>query len=331
MAYVIKAAQPANSRIMMAIAGPAASGKTTSALRIAEGIVKVTGGRIVLADTEKKRALQYAKNFKFNHLEIDPPFSPENYDEAFQFIEKSGYGEGDVIIIDSMTHEHEGPGGVLEMHEEWITERLKRNNKNVDDYKERDKLNMLAWNFAKKGRKRFLYFTLQRTKCHVILCFRAKEKTLQVKVNNKTEYVNEGFQPIGADEYFYEMDITIVLPLGAAGKPDWTEKASRINEYGDGPLKKLLHSTEQISQATGEGIARLCLVAPPTEETPEQKIKRLAGTLVRGIQNCKDLGDIESFTHEYNDDFEIVKAASQAAYDHIMGEKAKKISALEAK
>lgn len=352
MTYQIKQAVPEGGRIMMAIAGPSASGKTTSALRLAEGIVKVTGGKIVLADTENKRALQYAKAFKFNHLEIDPPFSPENYDKAFQFIEKSGYGQGDVIIIDSMTHEHEGPGGVLELHSEFITKRLIARKKDPENLSERDKYNMLAWNFAKAGRKRFLYFTLQRTKCHVILCFRAKEKTVTVFNNGKMEYVKEGFQPIGADEYFFEMDITMILPLGAQGKPDWNEKSARINEYGeDGPLKKLLKNIEQVSQSTGEQLARIITIPqgsaqqpkqaetvatttatpPAAEETPEQKIKRLAGTVIRAIHAAKDLGDIDGLMHEYKEELDTVKAASQAAYDHVMKEKSAKMAALEGK
>ena len=46
-------------------------------------------------------------------LAITPPFSPEKYIEALQLCEKEGM---EVIIIDSISHEWEGIGGILEQH-----------------------------------------------------------------------------------------------------------------------------------------------------------------------------------------------------------------------
>jgi len=178
MPFIIKPAKPINNRLLIAIAGPAGSGKTTSALRLATGITQVSGGKICFIDTENKRALQYAGAFEFNHLELDPPFSPSRYDEAIQFAEKQGYKEGDVIIVDSTSHEHDGPGGVLEIHDEYM--KSKNNN---------PKFNMLGWNHAKKGRKRLIYCTLQRTPCHIILCFRAKQD-LKLTENFNTSKVD---------------------------------------------------------------------------------------------------------------------------------------------
>lgn len=257
MTYQIKPANPINNRLLIAIAGPQASGKTTSALRLATGIVKDTGGKICFIDTENKRALQYAGAFTFNHLELDPPFAPARYDEAIQFAENQGYGAGDVIIIDSMSHEHEGPGGVLEIHDEF----MKSKNYN-------QKFNMLGWNHAKKGRKRLISYTLQRTHCNIILCFRAKQDLKEVQVNGKTQYVNGGLAAIGADEYFYEMNISFILPQGSMGKPDWTEKASRINEFGgDLPITNLLRNTVQISEETGMKLSEFSKAVPKKPDT----------------------------------------------------------------
>lgn len=307
MAFHIKPAQPINDRLLIAIAGPQASGKTTSALRIATGITQVTGGKICFIDTENKRALKYAKAFNFNHLELDPPFSPDRYDEAVKFAENQGYGEGDVIIIDSMSHEHEGPGGVLEIHDQYLA------SKNYNP-----KFNMLGWNVAKKGRKRFISYRLQRTPCHIILCFRAKQDLKEQQVNGQTKYVNEGLAPIGADEYFYEMDISLILPLGSMGKPDWTEKNARINEFGQKkPLTELLHNTQQISEETGKKIAEISMIAPPVELTPEQKTRKLAGDIVRQISTCSDSGDLETVMVDREHDLEEIKKMSESTYQYV--------------
>jgi hypothetical protein len=331
MTFVIKAAEPIDNRLLIALGGPQASGKTTSALRLATGITRFTGGKIAIGDTEAKRALRYAKDFKFFHVPFDPPFSPARYLEIIQFFIAQGYGPGDVVILDSMSHEHEGTGGVLEMHEKFLEDKC------GSDYGKREKLKFTAWIKPKAERTKAIVMGVQRAPFHLILCFRAKEKITMVKNNGKTEVVSAGLQPIGGDEYFFEMDITMILPEGSAGKPDWTEKASRINEIGEGPLKKLLKSTEQISEETGIALARLSTVsdkvAPvpvskPAEETPEQKTKRMAGDIVRALQKAKEPGDIDSVLHDYREDIEAVKAASQAAYDYVMTEKGVRMKAM---
>lgn len=323
----IKPAEPIDGRIAAAIAGPQASGKTTSALRLATGIVQQTGGKICLIDTENKRALRYAKNFKFNHLPLDPPFSPSRYDEAFAEAEREGYGTGDVIIIDSMSHEHEGPGGVLEMHEQWLDDKA------GSDWSKREKIKFLAWNFAKKDRKRFITFRLQRALPHVILCFRAKEKLGFVKDSTgKEKPVNNGWQPIGGEEYFFEMDITMILPEGAQGKPDWSEKAARINEFGDGPLKKLLKSTDQISEETGAAIKRLCSVSQQAPQQihdqtdPAMEIAQKIRAAIKAAPTEQDLFDV--WNMDYKPDLDAMMAQHPHRYEALKGIHDKRLAEL---
>jgi len=311
--FSISRARPINTRLLIAIAGPQASGKTTSALRIATGIVKKSKGKICFIDTENKRSLTYANAFSFNHLSLDPPFSPERYDKAIQFAEKNGYGEGDVIIIDSMSHEHEGPGGVVEMHEEYINERLRARNIDVKNYKEREKIQINAWGPAKSGRKRLISYTLSRTKCHVILCFRAKEKIDLVKVNGKIEYIKEGLSPIGAEEYFYEMGISIILPLGSMGKPDWTAKSSRINEYGDEkPITDMFKRTEQLDESVGYFLA-----SQSVQSDQETLVKSKCADIIRDVKDCEFESDVMRVLNDRADDIEFIKQASMASYNYI--------------
>lgn len=336
--FEVKKAVPLNTYVRIALVGAAGSGKTFSALRLATGI----GGKIVLIDTENKRSAKYSKRFDFDQIDFQPPFNPASYGDAIDAALAKG---ATTIIIDSLSHEHEGEGGVLEMAEAFLDKKA------GDDWKKRDAMKFASWIAPKRERTQLIVNKIQRINANLILCFRAKEVTKPVRnKEGKIEPLKE-WDMIGGDEYRYEMDVTAFLPSGSEGVPDWTNSMKRIND-ADGSLKKFLVSAGQLNEETGRQIkamnsanttaptqaaqqtatvAAATTETPPAEETPELKIKRLAGTLVRGILNCNDLCDIESFAHEYKDDFETVRAASQAAYDHVMAEKAKKITALEAK
>jgi len=115
--------------LLIGLGGPSGSGKTFSALRLATGMQRVTGGEIYFIDTEARRALHYAEQFNFRHVEFKAPFSPLDYLAAIEFCVKKAAG---VVIVDSMSHEHEGPGGVLEWHEAELDRMA------GDDYKKRD-------------------------------------------------------------------------------------------------------------------------------------------------------------------------------------------------
>lgn len=254
MPFSIKPAAPIDDRLLIAIAGPQGSGKTTSALKLATGIVQAKGGKICLIDTENNRSLRYSTKFKFDHIDFQPPFGSLRYLEAIQQADAAGY---DVIIVDSMSHEHEGPGGLLEQHEEFL------NKKAGDDYAKRDQLKMTAWIRPKADRNRLITFGLQRVRAHVILCFRAKEKTEIVRDDKgKNKPVNGGWQMIGGEEFGYEMNIIMVLPPGSKGCPDWSQKCARINDI-DGPLTRLLLDTKQITEETGRKIRELCQAPSP--------------------------------------------------------------------
>jgi len=109
------------------------------------------------------------------------------------------------------------------------------------------------------------------------------------------------------------------------GKPDWQEKAARVNEYGEQrPLTDLLHNTQQLSEATGAALAQLSL-AQPSMETKEERTKRLSAEITRKIRACTDTGELQDVQYNSTDDLAAVKEASQSAYDWIMGEYNKKL------
>ena len=99
--------------LLTALTSPSGGGKTYSALRLATGMQKVLGGEIFHVDTEASRALHYADQFKFHHVPFGPPFASLDYLEAIQHCARRG---ARIIIVDSMSHEHEGQGGHLDFH-----------------------------------------------------------------------------------------------------------------------------------------------------------------------------------------------------------------------
>lgn len=94
------------SKLRVAIESASGAGKTFSALLLAKGL----GGKIAVIDTEHGSASLYSDKFDFDVLELSAPFAPERYIEAIDEAESAGY---DVLIIDSMSHEWNGPGGCL--------------------------------------------------------------------------------------------------------------------------------------------------------------------------------------------------------------------------
>lgn len=211
--------------LLCGLMGPSGGGKTFSALRLATGIQQVTGGDIYGIDTEANRMKHYADIFKFKHVPFEAPFGSLDYLAALQFCASQGAG---VIIVDSMSHEHEGPGGLLDLQDQEM-QRLAG-----DDYGtyKAERFNMLAWQKPKAARRRFINGLLQ-INANFIFCFRAKEtsKPKQVQQDNgrtKTQIVPMGFMPIAGDEFVYEMTLNALLLPGAQGVPTW--KSDNVGE-----------------------------------------------------------------------------------------------------
>lgn len=155
--------------LLVGLAGPSGSGKSYSAMRLAAGIA--AGKPFAVIDTEAGRAKHYADQFVFDHADLRPPFRPSAYAEAIAAADEAGYP---VIVVDSMSHEHAGEGGLLDWHEEEL-DRIAGN-----DYAKRERVKMTAWIKPKSEHKRMVSRLLQ-VRAHLILCFRAEQKTDIVK------------------------------------------------------------------------------------------------------------------------------------------------------
>lgn len=230
--------------LIIGLDGPSGSGKTFSALRLATGIQRVVGGEIFFIDTEARRALHYADKFKFRHLPFGAPFSPLDYLAAIQHCVSKG---GKTIVIDSLSHEHEGPGGVLEMHEQEVQRLAQLWNAKPSA------VQMTAWSEPKKQRRRLINTILQLN-VNLICCFRAKEK---LKIQKGKDPIDMGWMPIAGEEFVFEMALCCLLLPGAKGVPTWQSDypGERMMMKLPGQFVDLFGEVKQLDEATGQSLA----------------------------------------------------------------------------
>lgn len=119
--FQVKKAKRELIYVKFALIAPSGGGKTYGSLRLATGmaeeIKKETGkdAKILMGNTESKRGYYYANEFDYDIVDLDPPYNPEKFVELIDFAVKEGY---DILIIDSSSHEWEGKGGCLELHQQ---------------------------------------------------------------------------------------------------------------------------------------------------------------------------------------------------------------------
>lgn len=245
--------------LLVGLSGPSDSGKTYSALRLAKGMQEIRGGNIIGIDTESRRLLHYKDEFNFTHFEFTSPFSSMAYREVITVAAERA--KGGVVIIDSMSHEHEGEGGHLEQHEAEIARIA------GDDHAKRERVKFLAWVKPKADRTRLLLKILQLD-CAFIFCFRAKEK---IKVQKGKEPIDLGWLPIAGEEFAFEMTVRCLLLPTAKGVPDWS--FASINNYA---AKRshlhahILRDGRQLDEEVGRELARWSLGKDKVQEHIKQ-------------------------------------------------------------
>ena len=205
MGFSFRPAVRQDTPLVIGIAGPTKSGKTYSALRLATGLAG--DGTVAMINAEGPRGHQYADKFKYVTCDLTAPFSPEKYIEVIEAVREL---KPAALIIDSMSHMHDGPGGFLEMHDD-IQEKM-----SGGDPKKRERVTWAAWIKPKKLENEFIYAMLSLA-CPTILCFRAKEK---LKIVPGKEPIDLGWQPICSDRIAFETLFTLVLPPHCKGVPD---------------------------------------------------------------------------------------------------------------
>jgi hypothetical protein len=180
------------SRLRLALIGPAGSGKTYTALRIAKGL----GDKIALIDTERGSASKYSGDLlDFDVLELET-FAPKTYVEAIHAAEAAGY---EVLVIDSLSHAWAGKGGALEM----VDQAAKRS---------RSGNSFAAWREVTPEHNA-LVDAILGARLHVIATMRTKTEYVVEAVAGKRTPKKVGLAPIQRDGAEYEFDVVGDLNL----------------------------------------------------------------------------------------------------------------------
>lgn len=259
--FEFKPAVREETSLLIAIAGASGSGKTFSALLMAKGLCGGNPGSsdIALIDTEARRALHYADQFTFRHLDFPPPFTPERTIGSIHAAEKSG---AKVIIIDSASDEYEGVGGLQQMHDDEVARLASgRGEKKSFDQLEgwiQDKYSAPAWRVPKVRHKTKLIAPLRQIRAYVIFCLRADEKIRFVKYTDdrgreKTGIENAGWVPICEKRFAYDMTMMFTVTPDNPGVPmirDGKAVFGKINEQH----LYLFPEGKRISVETGLGL-----------------------------------------------------------------------------
>ncbi|SDQ18771.1 AAA family ATPase [Flagellimonas zhangzhouensis] len=175
-------------KLRIGLSGPSGFGKTYSALLLAYGMTK-EWSKIAVIDTENGSSNLYSHLGGFNVLNLMDPYNPERYIEALGLCEQA---DVEVIIIDSITHEWQGKGGCLEIHE-------KLGGRFQD------------WSKVSPRHQAFIESILN-SKCHVITTTRRKiDYSLDVSNNGKTKVVKHGTKEITREGYEYELTVNFEL------------------------------------------------------------------------------------------------------------------------
>ena len=235
MTYTFRPAIREQTPLIIGLAGPTKSGKTMSALRLATGMAG--GGTIAMINAEGLRGHQYADRFKYVTCDIEAPFRPMVYTDALRAASELTPA---VIIIDSASHMHDGPGGILEWHEELMDSMAK------GDPSKRDRVTYTAWIKPKAAENQFIYQMLSM-KCPVILALRAKEK---IKIVTGKPPIDLGWQPIVGERVAFETIFTLTLTPHCKGVPDLS-----ISDMRE-PFDKMIPTDRPLDEHAGEQLAQ---------------------------------------------------------------------------
>lgn len=269
MARDFAAAPPDGSAevpLLIGVCGPPGGGKSFSSLRLATGIQRVRPGPIVVIDTESGRVSKYHKSrggpFDFLAVDFQAPYSPDDFLAAIK--QQLADHRPACIIVDSISDEHEGPGGVLDWHDDEVPK------SGGNDW--------AAWKKPKAARKRLVSGMLRIT-TPLLFTFRAREKTATKPGSKIPEKL--GWTPIAPAEIVHAIDLFAILPPRADGVPVW--KSEKVNE--DFTIKLPDYFREFIADgapldermgeafarwARGEGLAPAAPAVDPDEYLNEQ-------------------------------------------------------------
>ena len=244
-------------KIRLGFSAVAGGGKTYSALLVARGMA-TSWDKIAVIDTENNSADLYADLGEYNVLPLPSPYSPENYIKAIKTCEDAGM---EVVIIDSITHEWDGKGGILEIqsaaggrYQDWAT--------------------------VTPRHQKFLEAILN-SKCHVFTTVRRKQDySMEKQADGKTVVQKLGLKEVTRDGWEYELTINLEMDT----RHNATSTKDRTGLFEDKPA--FVPSIE-----TGKMILEWC----------EKGVAPIVPDYEKDLRNAKNLVDLQAVYLSFSD------------------------------
>ena len=142
-------------------------------------------------DSENYSATLYSHLGDFSVVNIGPPFSPATYVEAIELCESAGM---EVIIIDSISHEWDGAGGILDIHSGMMGN------------------SFTNWSRVTPLHNSFVNKILQ-SPAHIIATIRSKQDYVLSERNGKVVPEKVGLKGITRDGMDYELTIVFDIDV----------------------------------------------------------------------------------------------------------------------
>lgn len=248
-------------KVFVALVGASGTGKTLSALRLARGIAAVAGGKVMALDTEGGRMVAALQDREmvdgkswFHYHEFQPPYTPERYAAAIHAAHQQG---ASVVVIDSMSHEHDGEGGTLDRHAAYSGGQKSKN--------------FIAWARIREE-QRALHRLLEKPPVHIVAAFKAKEK---LAIQKGEDPAPLGWMPIGDPGYVYAMTARVILRPDAPGIPsDPRELTALRGRVSEADIQKCpsglggLWDGDELDERDGELIARWASLGNTGDDAP---------------------------------------------------------------
>jgi hypothetical protein len=186
----LRIAERKQAKIKLGLQGPSGSGKTYSALLLAYGLCS-DWSKIAVIDTENHSADLYSHLGRYNVLNLSEPFTPENYIKAIEACEVAGMK---VIIIDSISQEWEGAGGIIESHSKMTGN------------------SFTNWNVITPRHNAFVQKILQ-SPSHVLSTIRCKQDYVLSEKNGKYVPEKVGLKGVTRDGMDYEFTLVFDIDI----------------------------------------------------------------------------------------------------------------------
>ena len=206
-------------KLRLGLSAVSGGGKTYSALLLAYGLVG-DWNKIAVIDTENNSASLYSHLGEFNTIELTAPYTPERYIQAIKACEDAAM---ECIIIDSITHEWDGKGGILEIHSSMTGN------------------SFTNWASITPRHQKFIDAILQ-SKCHVITTVRRKTEYEMIKDGNKTKVEKAGLKEVTREGFEYELTVNFNIDE----KHDCTASKDRTGLFMDKPFFTITPETGKL-------------------------------------------------------------------------------------